>query len=300
MSLYKYKKLENEFLSTISNYPKEKYKGKGIVTMCGSLECYYVGAYVLIKLLKKFNCDLPIEIHKFQHEKDEKWDYIFSKIEGVNLKYHQVKCQETEKKGWSLKPFAILDSSFEEVLFLDSDIVPTKNPEYLFNYQPYIEKGAIFWGDTCSTHVKTKPTAENKSRYAFWHLAEREEINEKEFESGQVLINKEKCWKEINLTCHYNTHANWYYKLFLGDKETFHLAWRKLRKDFVFFDQTTSDNVPGGKYFFQYDYNNELLFQHRSGNKFYLENNYLHPKFEYQDDALNIVEELKQVLKNHQ
>lgn len=295
MSLAKYKKLETEFLNQTQEYPGS-YKGRGVVTACGSKECYHVGSYVLIQLLRYLDCDLPVEVWKFDWEKDEKWDGIFNNLENVVVRYYNKNISDIDRKGWSLKPFAILESSFKEVLFLDSDIAPAKNPEYLFEYEPYKEKGSIFWSDTCVTHTKARPTKNNKSKSAFWQLAETDEVDEREFESGQVLINKEKCWREINLTCHYNTHADWYYRLFLGDKETFHLAWRKLHKDFVFFQNSTHVDVPGGKYFYQYDHNEELVFQHRSGNKFHLKDNLLDPKFEHQEEILKIIEELNDLV----
>lgn len=294
-----YRKLETNFLQTVENYPAHKFDGRGIVTACGSGECYYVGAYVLIKLLREFGCNLPVEVWKFSWEKHEKWDKLFNDLENVVVKYYHKKIANVDRKGWSLKPFAILESNFREVLFLDSDIIPTKNPEYLFDYEPYQRKGAIFWSDTCKTHIRARPTDHNKSGDAFWHLADCEEINEREFESGQVLINKEQCWKEINLTCHYNNHADWYYKLFLGDKETFHLAWRRLRTDFVFFQNSTSINIPGGKYFYQYDYNNDLLFQHRSGNKLNFGHVLLKPKLLHQERTLQIIKELKQLFNTN-
>jgi len=299
MSLKYYKKLETEFLEKIPPYPEGVFEGKGIVTACGSRECFYVGAYVMINLLRYFGCYLPVEVWKFDWEKDDKWDKIFNDLDGVIVKYYDRTIAEVERKGWSLKPFAIKESSFKEVLFLDSDIAPAKNPEYLFDYGPYKEKGSIFWSDTCKTHAKARPTDKNKSTDAFWHLAECEEIDEREFESGQILIDKKKCWNEINLTCHYNNHADWYYKLFLGDKETFHLAWRKLRTDFVFFQNSKSENVDGGKYFYQYDWNDELVFQHRSGNKFGLKNNLLKPEFVEQEKIWEIISMLRDICESN-
>lgn len=296
MSLIYYQKLETDFINQISEYPSDRFHGSGIVTACGSKECYYVGAYILINLLRFFDCRLPIEVWKFDWEKDEKWDPIFRNLDNVIVKYYNKKIVDIDKKGWSLKPFAILESSFKEVLFLDSDIVPAKNPTYLFDYEYYKKTGSIFWSDTCTTHIGTRPTKTNKSTDSFWHLANMPEIKEREFETGQILINKDQCWREINLTCHYNKHADWYYKLFLGDKETFHLAWRKLRTDFVFLQNTTHINVMQGKYFYQYDWDNELLFQHRSANKFHLGDNILIPEFCYQKEILKIISELRQKL----
>lgn len=295
-----YQKLEDQFLDDVPKYPNT-FRGRGIVTACGSKDCFCIGAYVQIKLLRNFGCLLPIEVWKFDWEKDDRWDNIFNSMEGVEVRYYTSKVSDVDRKGWVLKPYAIRDSKFKEVMFLDSDVAPAKNPEYLFDYEPYKEKGAIFWSDTCRTHIgRIRPKEHNASTDAFWHLARREEINEREFESGQIVLNKSKVWKELNLTCHYNDHANWYYKLFLGDKETFHLAWRRLDTDFVFFDTTTHSDVPSGKFFWQYDMNNELIFQHRSGNKFEFKDNVLEPQFVEQDRILEWIEELLKIYQQQQ
>ncbi len=42
--------------------------------------------------------------------------------------------------------FAILHSSFEEVLFLDADNTPVRDPSLLFNYDEF-RKGDLFWPD---------------------------------------------------------------------------------------------------------------------------------------------------------
>jgi hypothetical protein len=288
-----YRRLEENFLTDIPPYP-DTCSSRGIVTACGSKECFYVGAYVMIRLLRHFGCHLPVEVYKFDWEQDESWDKIFNAMPGVTVKYYdKTICAGVERKGWSLKPFAILDSSFEEVLFLDSDVAPAKNPEYLFDYAGYQETGAVFWADTHATHRKARPTPENSSRNAFWHLAGREEIDEPEFESGQIVVNKRKCWRELQLAGHYNKHADWYYKFFLGDKETFHLAWRRLDTPFAFLTNVYDVPVPGGKYFYQHDHNDELVFQHRSGNKLHLGENLLQPEFVEQDKILEFIAELR-------
>ena len=111
--LSRYKKLEKEFLEKISPYPEETFKGKGIVTACGSKECFYVGAYVMINLLRYFGCYLPVEVWKFDWEKDDKWDKIFNDIDGVIVKYYDRTIAEVERKGWSLKPLIMCHTPYE-------------------------------------------------------------------------------------------------------------------------------------------------------------------------------------------
>lgn len=293
--LVNYRKLENKFLADLPPYPAT-FSGRGIVTACGSKECLYVGAYVLIRLLRHFGCELPVEVYKFDWEKEPSWDDIFNAMPGVRVKYYdKTICENTSKKGWSLKSFAIVDSSFKEVMFLDSDIAPTKNPEYLFDYDEYKKHGAVFWADTHKTHRTTRPTKEHPTENSFWHLADCDEVKEPEFESGQIVVNKETCWQELQLTCHYNQHADWYYKFFLGDKETFHLAWRRLGTPFAFLTKVYARKVPGGKFFYQHDQFGELIFQHRSGNKFHLNDNLKEPRFFEHEHIVQFIEELKEL-----
>ena len=49
--------------------------------------------------------------------------------------------------GWAAKPFAILLSSFREVVFIDADAFFFRNPETLFEDPHYNETGALFFKD---------------------------------------------------------------------------------------------------------------------------------------------------------
>jgi len=56
-----------------------------------------------------------------------------------------------------IKADAIIASSFEEVLYLDSDNIPLRDPTYLFDTELYAEEGrprAVFWGDITKDHRK--------------------------------------------------------------------------------------------------------------------------------------------------
>lgn len=53
--------------------------------------------------------------------------------------------------------------------------------------------------------------------------------NVQEQESGQVLIDKKRCWKELNLSYYFNQKKVPYHQLLLGDKDTFRFAWLALK-----------------------------------------------------------------------
>ncbi|HEY8894745.1 MAG TPA: hypothetical protein VIM79_08010, partial [Niastella sp.] len=53
-----------------------------------------------------------------------------------------------------------------------------------------------------------------------------------EQESGQLVIDKKRCWKELNLCQFFNQKSDIYYQLLAGDKDTFKFAWLALKTPF--------------------------------------------------------------------
>ena len=52
-----------------------------------------------------------------------------------------------ELAGWAAKPYAMLLSSFREVIFIDADSFFLQNPEIMFEEPSYKETGALFFRD---------------------------------------------------------------------------------------------------------------------------------------------------------
>ncbi|KAI9340168.1 mannosyltransferase putative-domain-containing protein, partial [Zopfochytrium polystomum] len=111
------------------------------------------------------------------------------------------------------KVFAILASSFEEVLFLDPDNFVIRDPTYLFETRTYRKYGSIFWPDF--------PI--RKSGIGVWDILEMEGRfwRELEFETGQIVINKRASWRGLIMAMHISAEARFYFRHFLGDKEAF-------------------------------------------------------------------------------
>lgn len=158
--------------------------------------------------------------------------------------------------GFELKPFALIHSSFEEILLLDADNVPIANPEYLFRMPQYREHGAVFW-----------PRSQNGPPLEAWNAFDVPYRAERGFDTAQILVNKSKHWKALRLTLWYNEHSDFYYQYVDGEKETFHLTFRKLKACYVMID-TLPTVVDGAVY--QHDYHGKKLFQHRQGDKWKL------------------------------
>lgn len=98
--------------------------------------------------------------------------------------------------GWAIKPFAILASSFQQVMIADSDVVFLQNPETVFDHPGYVDTGTLFFHDRVISggheihrwwqgimHNREPSAMLNHSK--FWA---EETIHE--MESGLVVFNK--------------------------------------------------------------------------------------------------------------
>jgi len=183
-------------------------------------------------------------------------------------------------RGWELKPYSILHSRFQEVLFLDADNVPVADPTSLFRSKQYRQSGAIFW--PC---YKTLPP-----EYAIWKICRVPFQKEAEFETGQIVVDKSRCWKALNLTMHLNENSDFYYPHTAGDRETFHMAWRMLGQDYAMVS-TPIETLDGAAC--QHDFSGRRLFQHRHMEKWKLnEPNQLVPGFKLEDRCFEYLDEL--------
>jgi hypothetical protein len=183
--------------------------------------------------------------------------------------------------GWELKPFAILHCSFQHVLLLDADNTCLVDPSFLFETDQYAQSGAIFWPDYRSL-------APGRS---IWHLCGVSFREEPEFETGQIVIDKKRCWKSLNLTMWMNENSDFFYQHIHGDKDTFHMAFRKLNAPYVM-PSTPIHSLQG--VMCQHDFQARRIFQHRNSHKWSLfgENERI-PDFFLEDLCLRFLDELR-------
>ncbi|KAJ1562879.1 hypothetical protein HK405_006609, partial [Cladochytrium tenue] len=180
--------------------------------------------YVILtaELLRETGCTLPIQ---FSYLKDQVSTEDLERVKAHNISVRDfsdsIKDYDWSEREMSLggpKVDSILASPFEQVLFLDPDIHVLKNPEYLFETAMFKKLGALFWPDTY------RRSADNK----MWDLFDLQGkyINEHEFESGEMVLDKKKVWKALMLAKHMSAEAKYYFEHFWGDKETFHWAFK--------------------------------------------------------------------------
>jgi ADP-heptose:LPS heptosyltransferase len=277
----------DRFIRTIPAYP-DRYQGRGIV-ICGGGVRYFTSAWVCINLLRHLGCQLPIQLwYLGRKEMDERMKSIVVPL--------GVKCVDafTVRKrfparilhGWELKPYAILHSCFQEVLFLDADNVPVVNPEFLFETPQYRSTGAIFWPDY--EHNKDAKAA------AIWRSCGVARPNEAEFETGQIVLDKERSWAALSLTMWFNENSDFYYRYVYGDKETFHLAFRKLKQAYSLV-QKPIHSLAGTMC--QHDFEGRRIFQHRNIDKWdiFLRNQRVED-FWFEEECRRYIAQLRQHL----
>jgi alpha 1,2-mannosyltransferase len=217
-----------DYVNNIPSYP-DNFEGAGIVICAGGVN-YFTCCWVLVNMLRKeHKCKLPIQVWYVGNEMTQE---VIDSLKELDVSCHNFLDHEEnfEMKGYMLKPLAIKLSSFKEVLYLDADNVPVKDPEFLFQATEYKGFGAVFWPDFWQTSDDNQ----------IWKIIESKPIAMKEQESGQLLINKEKCWKELNLAVYFNRNSFVYYNLLLGDKDTFRFAWLALKSNFYFINHEVS------------------------------------------------------------
>ncbi|KAI9934087.1 hypothetical protein ASPWEDRAFT_24391 [Aspergillus wentii DTO 134E9] len=197
---------------------------RGLVSTAGG--SYLPVLVISLRMLRKTGSTLPVEI--FLADSDEYEEYTC----GVVLPSLNAKCvvlseildavpgvKEIEK--YQFKPFAMLFSSFEEILFLDADAFPLEKPESLFVNEPFKSKNMVTWPDFWFSTASPM----------YYEIASQTAPSmnlQQSTESGEVLISKKTHLRTLLLCTYYNFWGpSHYYPLLSqgasgeGDKETF-------------------------------------------------------------------------------
>ena len=258
------------------------FSGRGIVIPAGGFK-YFPGAWVCINMLRQLGCGLAVELwHLGPGEMTSEMRGLVEPL-GVRVE-NALEFRERHSarilNGWELKPYAMIHSRFEEVLLLDADNVAVRDPTDLFDLVQYRELGAIFWPDL----QRMKPDRD------VWGLAGVAYRDEPEFESGQIVLNKRRCWDPLALAMWMNEHSDFWYDHIHGDKDTFHLAWRKLDVPYAMPSRGVEllDGV-----MCQHDFSGRRIFQHRNMAKWTLTNNRHINGFLLEDECLSMLDDLR-------
>lgn len=247
-----------------------KYEGRGIVIAGGAQHIPHRGLphgylpciWVTVNKIRQLGCNLPIQLWYLG---DLEMDPVIERL----LEPFGVECvdaREMEKTrpcrilcGWEVKMYAMLHCPFEEVLFLDADCAPVLySPDELFEHPEYISKGAVFWPDFGHWELKE----------GIWKVFGLEPRHEPALETGQAMVNKAKCWKEMRLALWYAEYSDFTFGHVYGDKECPHLAWRCLGTEYAI--PSVAPGWVGNAVIVQHDLNGRRAMLHRVGDKWKL------------------------------
>ncbi|XZE56089.1 hypothetical protein SH139x_002165 [Planctomycetaceae bacterium SH139] len=235
----------------------------GIVIAGGGLK-YFPSVWVNVRLLRHFGCTLPIQLWYLG---DGEIDPYMRRL----LAGHDVQCvdaRQLEREhparilcGWELKLYSTLHSPFAQVLFLDADNGVVADPSYLFDSPELAKHGAIFWPDYACWTLK----ADVWEIFGMPDMAEPEvAMHERAFESGQYLIDKRRCAAELQTALWYAEHSDFTFQHVYGDKECFHLGWRKVGSQYA---MPTAGPGWNQHTIVQFDFRGQIIFQHRCQDK---------------------------------
>ncbi|KAJ6109889.1 hypothetical protein N7486_002124 [Penicillium sp. IBT 16267x] len=224
------------FVEAISNSPPQLQYipgTKGVVSTAGG--SYLPVLVISLRMLRRTGSTLPMEV--LLADENEYEDYICDTV----LPSLNARCIVLSRilvaapariEKYQFKPFAMLFSSFEEILFLDADAFPLEQPEALFKSEPFRSKNMVTWPDFWASSASP----------LFYEITDTPipDMNLRQStESGELLISKKTHLGTLLLCTYYNYWGpSHYYPLLSqgaageGDKETFVAAANAMNEPF--------------------------------------------------------------------
>ena len=90
--------------------------------------------------------------------------------------------------GYMYKTSALLQSSFDEVLWLDADVLPLRDPTFLFESEAYTQSGALFWPDYDYDDAPLDLVGSN-GRKSFVRSASGQRVTRNELRGSKIATN---------------------------------------------------------------------------------------------------------------
>ncbi|OJZ87635.1 glycosyltransferase family 71 protein [Aspergillus luchuensis CBS 106.47] len=225
---------------------------RGLVSTAGG--SYLPVLVISLRMLRRSGSTLPMEVFLAS------WDEYDGYVCQVVLPSLNAQCivlseildaipDSRSIEKYQYKVFAMMFSSFEEILFLDADAFALHDPEILFTSEPFTSKGLVTWPDfwrptTSPLYYKivsqdeTAP-GKNKKQRQHQHQQQNPATIRQSTESGELLLSKRTHTRTLLLAAYYNFYGpSHYYPLLSqgaageGDKETFIAAAIALNEPF--------------------------------------------------------------------
>ncbi|EIW68801.1 hypothetical protein TREMEDRAFT_71915 [Tremella mesenterica DSM 1558] len=201
----------------------ERYgEGRGIVMVAGNADTLQRAKWSLM-MLRSYGSQLPVQIYHFPSERPPDDDPIREEFASLGAELVEAVGREKDEgaaKNYHLKAISVIQCPWREVLYLDSDSIPVRDPTYMFSAPNYRRLG--LW----ATPDYWKTSAYN----SIWAILGVKCRNEWEMETGQMFIDKKRHLDVFFLVQYMlERHTKWFHYSD-GDKDIFRWALLALRK----------------------------------------------------------------------
>lgn len=263
----------NNYLNSVKDikFPLGLYKGKGIVIVGGGSFSWL--SLLSVMVLRKNGGTLPVEVIIPERES---YDPVLCEdyLKNLNAKCVMIPDilgddyrDRINLSRYQFKGLALLVSSFDDTLLIDSDNLPlTALTQKIFAMEPYLSNKMVLWPDfwtrvthpffynftnTLITNERVRDGIVSLPENQYKLISEEESLTDIPYhdlkgaipdvstESGQVLISKNEHPDVLLLSLYYNTYGpSLFYPLLSqgapgeGDKDTFPAAANALGKKF--------------------------------------------------------------------
>lgn len=226
---------------------------EGIVSAAGGR---YLPVFVVSLIaLRRTGCHLPVEL--FVRDWEEYEPYVCEVVLGPLGGRCVVLSEVLEGDGgaedvpitrFQIKPFAMLFSSFQSLIWMDADTLLLHDPTDLLNTPPFSLTGLLTWPDFWSNTVS--PLYYNITRQHHHHQASTptSASTSASTDSSLLLLSKSTHLLPLLLATYYNYHGpSHYYRLFSqgapgeGDKDTYLQAAIALNTPFYAVSEPVAD-----------------------------------------------------------
>ncbi|KAJ9092567.1 hypothetical protein QFC21_006798 [Naganishia friedmannii] len=196
--------------------------GRGIVMVAGNADTLERVKWS-VAYMRSQGTTLPVQVYHFPSEAPSPDAQIRTELSELAVELVEAIGQskdEGKTKSYHLKALAVVQCPWREVLYLDSDSIPLRDPEYMFDSPSYLR--TRFW----ATPDYWKTSANNP----IWAILGIRCRNEWEMEAGQIFVDK-KYHLDVFLLTQYmlEDHRYWFWYSD-GDKDIFRWALLALRK----------------------------------------------------------------------
>ena len=239
------RKLLPQLQNKLILYPNEYFKGRGIVLTVGNDQLLHTK--INLRIIEWLKTELPVEVwYSSLQLTDDIINDLLNYVPKLNVKacsFEKALCyslngkqisipskyiylsetKNVQGKIYSFKLSSIISSTFEEIIFVDSDCYIVRDPIYLFENDPMYKKfGSLFYPDIYMSHQHSK----------LWKILNTTCVqNEFSLDSGALVLNKKFVWNGIYMAKLMGDYHQIFYEYFIshGDKDTFRLAFRYMK-----------------------------------------------------------------------